>query len=90
MTPTKTELSQAAHTLKARGSLQRERTEAARVLAATGAGRIGGINRAKNLSPERRSEIARLGGQARGAQMKAEAELKKAQRRFDALKKPAR
>jgi general stress protein YciG len=85
--PTKAQLSEAARILKSRGSEKRERVEAAKVLAATGAGRIGGINRAQNLSPERRSEIARLGGQARGAQMKAERDVRRAQARLDALKR---
>jgi hypothetical protein len=85
--PTKKELSEAARILKMRGSKKRERVEAARVLASTGAGRIGGLNRAANLSPERRSEIARIAGQARGAQMRAEADLKIAQKKLESLKK---
>ncbi len=34
-------------------------------------GRIGGAKRAANLSPERRREIARMGGQAAQAKRKA-------------------
>jgi hypothetical protein len=37
------------------------------------AGRRAGIARAKNLSPERRAEIARLGGQAKWARVRARA-----------------
>lgn len=85
--PTKAELSAAARALKQRQTTASQKREAAKVLAATGAGKLGGLNRAKNLSPERRSEIARLGGQARGAQMRAERDLRLAQARLDALKK---
>ena len=85
--PTRKELSEAARVLKTPQSKKRERVEAAKVLAASGGGRTGGANRALNLSPERRSEIARLAGQARGAQMRAEAELKAARKKVESLKK---
>ena len=74
--PTKKELSEAARILKTRASKKRERVEAAKVLAASGGGRKGGTNRAQNLTPEQRSEIARKGGQARQEQRRAERDLR--------------
>jgi hypothetical protein len=85
--PTKKQLSEAARVLKTSGTKKQERVDAARVLAASGGGRKGGTNRAKNLTPEQRSEIARLGGQMRQAQRRAERDLKLAQAKVEAFKK---
>ena len=85
--PTKKQLSEAARVLKTSGSKKQERIEAARVLAASGGGKKGGTNRAKNLTPEQRSEIARRGGQARQEQRRAERDLKLAKAKLEALKK---
>jgi hypothetical protein len=62
----KIDLQEAARILKTKGSKKRERRKAASVLGLVG-GSIGGQNRARNLTPERRTEIARLGGLARQA-----------------------
>jgi len=85
--PSKEELREAARVLKTKTSKPRERREAGRILAASGGGRKGGLNRARNLTPEERSAIARLGGQARGAQRRAERDLREAQAKLDSFKK---
>ena len=85
--PTKEELREAARVLKTKTSKTRERREAGKVLAASGGGRKGGLNRARNLTPEERSAIARLGGQARQEQRRAERDLRNAQAKLDSFKK---
>ena len=50
--------------MKSKGTWKRARRQAAAVMSAAGASK-GGKNRARNLSPERIREIARLGGLAR-------------------------
>jgi hypothetical protein len=55
---------EAARILKTKGSKKRERRKAAQVMGNAG-GSKGGQNRARNLTPEQRTEIARLGGLAR-------------------------
>jgi hypothetical protein len=67
----KQELEDAARILKTRGSKKPERRKAAAVLGLVG-GSIGGTNRARNLTPEQRTEIARLGGLARQAKAREE------------------
>ena len=86
-TPSKEELREAARVLRTTTSKARERREAGQVLAASGGGQKGGLNRARNLSPEERSAIARLGGVARGEQRRAERDLRQAQARLDSFKK---
>lgn len=85
--PTKEELREAARVLRTKTSKMRERREAGKVLAASGGGQKGGLNRARNLTPEERSAIARLGGQARQEQRRAERDLRNAQAKVDDLKK---
>lgn len=87
ITPSKDELREAARILKTKTSKARERREAGKVLAASGGGRKGGLNRARNLTPEERSAIARLGGQARQEQRRAERDLRNAQAKLESLKK---
>jgi hypothetical protein len=62
----KQELEEAARILKTKGSKKPERRKAAAILGLVG-GSIGGTNRARNLTPEQRTEIARKGGLARQA-----------------------
>ncbi len=66
-TASKQDLEEAARVLKSKNSKKRERRKAAGVLSVVGASK-GGQNRARNLSDEQRSDIARLGGLARQAQ----------------------
>jgi hypothetical protein len=68
-------LREAARILKTQGTKKRERRKAASVLGLIG-GSIGGNSRAANLTPERRSEIARLGGLARQARAREQREAK--------------
>ena len=63
---TKDEIREAARILKTKGTKKRERRKAAGVMGLVG-GSLGGRNRASNLTPEQRTEIARLGGLARQA-----------------------
>ena len=63
---TKTELKEAARVLKSGGSKKRERRVAASTMSEAGSSK-GGQARARNLTPEQLTEIARLGGLARQA-----------------------
>ena len=85
--PSKEELREAARILKTKNSKIRERREAGKILAASGGGHKGGVNRARNLTPEERTAIARLGGQARGEQRRAERDLRNAQAKLNSFKK---
>lgn len=67
------EIKEAARILKTKGTKKRERRKAAGVMGLVG-GSIGGHNRARNLTPEQRREIARLGGIARQAKAREERE----------------
>jgi len=60
----KMSVSEAARVLKTKGTWKRARKQAAAVMSEAGACK-GGQARARNLSPERIKEIARLGGLAR-------------------------
>lgn len=71
----------AARVLKTKGSKKREKRKAAGVMGLVG-GAKGGHNRARNLTPEQRREIARMGGLARqAARRQAAAETKQAKAR---------
>ena len=75
------EIKEAARILKSGSSKKRERREAASVMSTVGSSK-GGQARARNLTPAQRSEIARLGGLARQAAARAQAEeLSKRKRR---------
>ena len=65
---------QAASVLRSKGSSDRQRSRAAKVLSISGA-TVGGKVRARKLSPARRSEIARMGGKAAAAKMKRRWEI---------------
>ncbi|HEX8833925.1 MAG TPA: hypothetical protein VF719_06975 [Abditibacteriaceae bacterium] len=67
----KAALKEAARILKTKGTKKRERRKAAGVMGQIG-GSKGGINRARNLTPEQRTEIARKGGLARQAKAREE------------------
>jgi len=64
----------AAKMLRSADTTPKQRSWAARVLAGGGsaveAGKRGGAARAQSLSPERRKEIAHMGGKAAAAKMK--------------------
>ena len=64
--PSKEEIREAARILKTKGSKKRDRRKAAGVMGLIG-GTKGGTNRARNLTPQQRTEIARMGGLARQA-----------------------
>lgn len=68
------EMAEAARILKSAGSKKRERKAAAAVMSTTGGAKRGGENRAKNLTPEQRRDIARLGGLARQQKAREEDE----------------
>ncbi len=68
----KAEIREAARILKSGGSKKRERRKAASVMSTLGS-RKGGLNRAQNLSPEKRREIATMGGLARQAKARERA-----------------
>lgn len=68
------EIVAAARILKSASSKKRERKAAAAVMSKTGGSKRGGENRAKNLTPEKRREIARLGGLARQQKAREEDE----------------
>jgi general stress protein YciG len=70
----KDEVREAARVLKSGGSKKRERRVAARLMSQAGSSK-GGTNRARNLSPERRREIARQGGLARQKRRREDGEL---------------
>jgi hypothetical protein len=57
-------VNEAARILKSKGTWKRARRQAAAVMSEAGSSK-GGQARARNLSPERIKEIARLGGLAR-------------------------
>jgi len=63
---TKTELKEAARVLKSGGSKKRERRVAASTMSEAGSSK-GGQARARNLTPEQLTEIARLGASGFGA-----------------------
>ena len=67
---TSEEIKEAARILKTKGTKKRDRRKAAAVMSGAGSSK-GGTNRARNLSPEQRSEIARQGGLARQAKARA-------------------
>ncbi len=74
----KMSVSEAARILKTKGTFKRARKQAAAVMSEAGASK-GGQARARNLSPERIKEIARLGGLARqrkARESKAQRDLK--------------
>lgn len=70
----KDEVREAARVLKSLGTKKRDRRAAARLMSQAGSSK-GGTNRARNLSPERRSEIARQGGLARQQRRREDGEL---------------
>lgn len=72
--PSRDEIVAAARILKSAGSKKRERKAAAAVMSTTGGAKRGGENRAKNLTPEQRRDIARLGGLARQQKAREEDE----------------
>lgn len=71
----KEDLKEAARILKTKGTKKRDRRKAAALLSSAGASK-GGLNRSRNLSPEQRSDIARMGGLARQAKARATREAK--------------
>ena len=68
------EIVAAARILKSASSKKRERKAAAAIMSKTGGAKRGGENRAKNLTPEQRRDIARLGGLARQQKAREEDE----------------
>lgn len=75
--PTRDELREAARVLKTKGSKKREKRAAASVMSNYGSKR-GGQNRARNLTPEQRTEIARSGGLKRQEMARQQRELREA------------
>ena len=75
--PGRDELREAARVLKTKGSKKREKRAAAAVMSNYGSKR-GGQNRARNLTPEQRKEIARLGGLKRQEMARQQRELREA------------
>ena len=73
--PSKEEIAEAARILKSGGSKKRERRKAAGVMSVIGS-KKGGENRARNLSPEQRREIAIMGGLARQAKARESAKMR--------------
>ena len=70
----KNEVREAARVLKSLGTKKRDRRAAAQTMSQAGSSK-GGTNRARNLSPERRREIARQGGLARQKRRREDSEL---------------
>ena len=87
--PGRDELREAARVLKTKGTKKREKRAAAAVMSNYGSKR-GGQNRARNLTPELRKEIARMGGLKRQEIARQQRELREAVVESAAKKKARR